>query len=273
MTEILLKPRSAVARAELHAGLLQTAALFLLLLLPFSLLMGSDTRTVFGLSAWVKPMKFALSLGVHLATLALFWRWLPATLREGWRGLLLTALLLVPSLFEMTYIAAQAAAGQDSHFNLSTAYTRGMFALMGVFAVILTLATAAFGAAILKGRTTKESDRETTIRLSIGLGLMLSGLLGLVTGAVISVHGGHLVGGVDGQQAVVPLFGWSRQAGDLRISHFLGLHAAQALPLAGWLAARRMPARGRTMVWLSAVALTLLTLGTLGTALAGLPIL
>jgi hypothetical protein len=55
-------------------------------------------------------------------------------------------------------------------------------------------------------------------------------LAGARVGVRMTIVGAHTVGGLDGGLGI-PMTGWSRQHGDLRVPHFIGLHAIQALAL------------------------------------------
>ncbi|NDC36804.1 MAG: hypothetical protein EBZ48_01995 [Proteobacteria bacterium] len=51
----------------------------------------------------------------------------------------------------------------------------------------------------------------------------------LARGTIPPAIGAHFVGSEEGQTKTLPLTGWSRASGDLRIPHFFGMHALQFL--------------------------------------------
>jgi hypothetical protein len=59
-------------------------------------------------------------------------------------------------------------------------------------------------------------------------------------------HGQSVVGVAPGGPGL-PVVNWSTTGGDFRVSHFLGIHALQILPIAGWLIGQMegLPRRAR----------------------------
>lgn len=168
---------------------LLAAGLLLLALLPAFLLLGQiDSRTVGGVGTWVKPAKFAASLGVHLVTLALLWGW-TGGFGQRRAGRILARVIVLAGLFEVAYIAYRAANGEPSHYNLASPLAILMFQLMGVGATILVLGPAAAGIAAWRGGAAASTTGHATV-----VAMVASGILAFVTGAALSTNGGHFVG-------------------------------------------------------------------------------
>jgi hypothetical protein len=84
--------------------------------------------------------------------------------------------------------------------------------------------------------------------------------------------GAHTVGAPDGGPGL-PLTRWSTEGGDLRVPHFVGLHALQVLPILGWVFERRRRAAAAPRVLAAGAGWIGLFLLTLWQALRGQPVL
>jgi hypothetical protein len=206
--------------------LARVGALHLALLVLFIVLAFFDGRTVTGVNPWLKPSKFAISIAVYMFTLAWFMPYLSHYRRAvkfiSWG----TVFVFVG---EMICLVSQAARGVPSHFNISSAYDASVFAVMGlliIFNTVLVLLTLI----LFFGRTPEPLPR--AYLWGIRLGLMLF-FLASIEGYAMVGNMAHTVGMPDGG-AGLPIVNWSTRAGDLRVAHFLGFHALQILPLAGY---------------------------------------
>lgn len=223
-----------------------------------------DPRTLAsGVNVWVKPAKFFVSVGVFALTAAWFMGYVRPERRTSWLMRLTAWALIASGSFELIYIVFQAAQGLESHFNLSTPFHVTMYALMGVGAVILTATTLPLAWEIARRPA---PGLQSSFVAAVVIGLVLTFVLGGWMGGYMSSQPGHSVGQVGGS---VPLFGWNRLGGDLRIAHFLGIHAEQAIPLLA-AAVAALPAAPRWVAVLGGSALyAALALGVFLQAVAG----
>jgi hypothetical protein len=145
------------------------------------------------------------------------------------------AIILAAGSFEIIYITWQAGHGLASHFNHSSVFYEIMYALMGVGAISLV----ATGLPLAWEIWRRPADGlRADFAAAVVLGLILCFVLGGGFGIYMSQQPGHTVGPVGGHS---PIFGWNRAGGDLRIAHFLGIHAQQAIPILGLLVSGMSP--------------------------------
>ena len=200
-----------------------------------------DPRTILSAPAWLKPAKFAISSAIYAFTFAWIFTYLPARRRLTTILGGVTAIVLV---VENVIIEVQAARGVTSHFNIQTVLDATLFTTMGL--AILTLWITAI---VLTIALFRQRFDDGAFGWALRLGLLLT-VLGQSTGWLMTaptraqldsartsgmpVSGSHTVGAPDGGLGL-PIVGWSREHGDLRVPHFVGMHAVQLLPAIAWL--------------------------------------
>ncbi|MCW3087343.1 MAG: hypothetical protein JWQ78_729 [Sediminibacterium sp.] len=184
----------------------------------------TDVR-VLGINAWIKPAKFLLSTTIFCWTLA----WFLAYLREKTKAATYSWMVILVLSFENIYICICAARGELSHFNVSSSFGSIMFSLMGVAITILTLWTGYIGWLFLRSPY-PGLPRHYVWGIRFGIFFFVIFALG---GHAMASMLGHTVGAPDGGPGL-PFVNWSKEHGDLRIAHFLGMHSLQVLPLFGY---------------------------------------
>lgn len=225
-----------------------------------------DARVITGVNAWFKPLKFGLSTLMYCASIYWLSSFLKPSRLLGSINWIISGVLWL----ELVIIVLQVLRGTSSHFNVSSPLNGTLWSMMGIAISILWLANFVLAVLLMRQRFA-----EPVLTLAIRLGLILA-IIGMAlaflmtsptaqqmaswkAGAAVTVAGAHTVGLADGGEGL-PFFGWSTQGGDLRIPHFLGMHALQVIPLLalGLLRCqsqrKRQEKRNKRLIWLASLA-------------------
>ena len=187
----------------------------------FLVLTKITSTQVHGVNAWFKPFKFAVSIGLFSWTMALYCDYLSDFNVTPFNWTVITLFG-----FELIYIIFQASKGQLSHFNISTPTHSLIYSLMGLIAVLVTLYTAYIGLLFL---TQSFPNLPNYYIWSIRLGILIFVIFSF-EGGLMGSRMNHSVGAIN-DNSNWWILGWSKTVGDLRVSHFIGMHALQILPL------------------------------------------
>lgn len=180
-----------------------------------------DSTEILGINRWIKPMKFFVSIAIFLWTTAIYLYYLKGFAKS--KRFISWGMIFV-FFVEMFIIVMQAWRGTTSHFNGKTFFDAMLFMTMGISIALNTLL--AFYLLFLYFRA--EIDLPQAIVWGMRLGLILF-LAASFEGGYMSAQIGHGVGVADGG-AGLPVVNWSTRGGDLRVAHFFGMHAFQAVP-------------------------------------------
>ncbi|MTD13178.1 hypothetical protein GIS00_04355 [Nakamurella sp. YIM 132087] len=225
-------------RGARHLPLRLLAAADLVIVIGALVGMIVDDRELVGLNIWDKPMKFALSILIYAVTWAWLIEQLPRFRRIAWWSGTIAAVFLA---VEMVVIVGQTFRMTTSHFNVATPFDTAAWSLMGASIAVVWGATLVLSVLLFR---VPGADRARTVAIRWGALIALVGMaLGFLMtsptaqqlaaaegGAPMDIVGAHTVGVPDGGPGL-PILGWSTVAGDLRIPHFLGMHALQLIPI------------------------------------------
>lgn len=213
---------------------------------------------VYNVNSWYKPFKFAFSTFLFAWAMAWYCYYLPNFNIKlfNWSVIILLG-------FEIAYIALQASKGQLSHYNMTTPVYAGLYSMMAIAASLVTLYTAYVGLLFFINTFPELPDYYVwAIRLSIIIFVIFS-FEGFAMGSRLN----HSVGALNDNSNWF-IVGWSKTVGDLRVSHFIGMHALQVLPFLSYYIFKNI----KLTVGLSIV-YGLLALVTLIQALQGRPLI
>jgi hypothetical protein len=231
-----------------------------------------DPKIITGAPAWIKPLKFAISGAIYCVTFL----WLLSFLQGGRRWVqIMAAGTGIALIVETALIAMQVVRGTTSHFNDATPFDAAVYSTMGGFVMIIAVLNLVLAIWLLFRRL-PEPILAWSLRLAVlisfagmGVGFLMTQptpaqIAAMEADQPVAAVGAHSVGVEDGG-AGLPLVGWSTEGGDLRVGHFIGLHALQIIPLIGWLLTQP-PLAGRLSLRRRLVLLWTAALGYLGLA-------
>lgn len=232
--------------------------LCLVLSIIFLILTKYSNIQVYNVNVWYKPFKFAFSTFMFVWAMAWYCSYLP-----NFNSKLFNWSVIILLGFEIFYIALQASKGQISHYNLSTPIYSALFSMMALAATLVTIYTAYIGFLFFTDSFPNLPDYYVwAIRLSIVIFVIFS-FEGFAMGSSLN----HSVGAINDNSNWL-IVGWSKTVGDLRVSHFIGMHALQVLPILSFYVLKNT----KLTIGLSII-YGLLALATLIQALQGKPLI
>jgi hypothetical protein len=239
---------------KINTGLTALSVFSLILVISSILGLIIDPRTtaILGTPTWIKAFKFSVSTLLYGATL--LWA---ITLVEGRArriaNIAANALGWILVL-ELVLLVVQGARAEPMHYNISTPLNATLWSIMGIGIFTMLGCFIILSINVWRGINTTPV-LAWAVRLGMivtALGLLQGNLMpgptpaqleALQAGQQLALIGAHTVGSsslTPDNGPGLPLVGWSTVKGDLRIGHFIGIHALQLIPLLGiFLAGRR----------------------------------
>lgn len=213
--------------------------------------------TLHGVNPWIKPIKFSLSFSTFATTISLFLLTLKI---PSWQLRLARRTIAVSVAFEILSLAAQAWRGV--HAPGSHTLLDGFLAQMTNSMVMINTAIVTAMFALFCARRVHSSIVDSPMLAALRYSLVVF-LAGNAIGGYMLARGSHTVGARDGGPGL-PFVNWSVIGGDLRIAHFIAIHAIQIIPVFAYVLAQMAPVPAVKQRKLAVAALSILVATAVG---------
>ncbi|HET7873081.1 MAG TPA: hypothetical protein VFL42_11260 [Terriglobales bacterium] len=226
--------RSVFANLHSRDRLLSLFGWLLLASVPvFGVLGIMNAGAAHALLPWIKPVKFAVSFATFVWTASLF---LGVLRIPAWQRRLARHAMVVSIVLEMLALSGQAwrNAAVGSLNPVDYWLQQLTVAMVSVNTVVTVWLLVVFCG---KRARIKIADAAQIIAIRLGLIIFLAGN---AVGGYMLARGSHTVGAADGGPGL-PFVNWSTIGGDLRIAHFIAIHAIQIIPVFAWIVWKMAP--------------------------------
>lgn len=183
---------------------------------------------------WIKPIKFSMSFSTFASTVSLV---LLALRIPKWQLTLARRAIAISVAFEILSLAAQA---WRSAYHLSgQSLLDTSLAQMTNSMVMVNTGIVCWMLALFCVNRVRADQIDRPMVAAIRYSLLIF-LAGNAIGGYMLARGSHTVGVADGGQGL-PFVNWSVIGGDLRIAHFIAIHAIQIVPLFAYILSQMAP--------------------------------
>jgi hypothetical protein len=262
----------------------------LIILSAIGLVFDPRATLFIGTPTWAKSFKFSISVALYASGLLWAIRFAQGRMRSV--SNVAASFIGLNLIFEMVLLVIQAVRAHPLHFNQSSLFDLVIWRTMTIGIVSMLI-----GYVILVLSTWRGIRAQPVLAWAVRLGLLVT-LIGMVQGFImpkptsaqrealksgqtLQIMGAHTVGSssiMPDAGPGLPLLGWSTTHGDLRIGHFVGLHALQILPFfAFFLIGRRerwlLQAHRIALIWIATLTYAGLMWLVTWQALRGQPLL
>jgi hypothetical protein len=219
---------------------------------------GTTAHAAAAINPWIKPIKFSLSFSTYASTISVL---LMTLAIPRWQLTLVRRTIAASVALEILSLSMQA--WRSAYPHAAFALLDGPLAQLTNGMVMANTAIVCWMLALFCANRVRAEKVDRPMVSAIRYSIVIF-LAGNAIGGYMLARGSHTVGAADNSSPGLPLVNWSTIAGDLRIAHFIAIHAIQIVPLFAYILSQMAPVPAVRWRKLAVVALSLLVGGAVG---------